>query len=120
MGGEADKAKCCCTAGFCRIMWSMRISQSVFAVAFVLATTGALAAQGIQAGTNAPVRRSPPAPPLVSPELRAPSEVVFRLRASRATEVKLAGQLGPERPLTKDAPDISAAETDPRKEDDKK
>ncbi len=80
----------------------MRIPQSVFTVVFGLATTGALVAQGIQAGTNPPVRRPPPAPPLVSPELRGPSEVVFRLRASRATEVKLAGQLGPERPLTKD------------------
>ncbi len=52
--------------------------------------------------TNAPARRTGQSPPVVSPELHADGAVTFRLRASKATEVKVAGQFGKETPLTKD------------------
>lgn len=48
-----------------------------------------------------PARRPNP-PPLVSPELGPGGSVTFRLKAPKASEVKVAGQFGPETSLTKD------------------
>jgi len=55
------------------------------------------------ASTNAPVRRGERPPPILSPELRSDGSVTFRYKAPKATEVKAAGQFGPDALMTKDA-----------------
>jgi enterochelin esterase-like enzyme len=49
-----------------------------------------------------PVRRSSATPPLVSPEILPQGVVAFRLRAPKATEVKVSGQFGADAPMSKD------------------
>lgn len=51
---------------------------------------------------NAPARRAGQPPPILSPELHADGAVTFRLRAPKATEVKVSGQFGKDTALTKD------------------
>jgi enterochelin esterase-like enzyme len=46
--------------------------------------------------------RAAQAPPLVSPELLPDGSVTFRLKAPKATEVKVTGQFGPDAAMTKD------------------
>ncbi|MBL9138052.1 MAG: hypothetical protein JNK85_19450 [Verrucomicrobiales bacterium] len=70
----------------------------VAAVLCVWATSAV--AQSARPATNAPPRRSNA--PLVSPELLSEGGVTFRFRASKATEVKVAGQFGAETALSKD------------------
>ncbi len=48
-----------------------------------------------------PTRRVRPAP-VISPELLPDGSVTFRFQAPKASEVKVSGQFGPERALTKD------------------
>lgn len=59
------------------------------------------AADGV-AATNAPARRAERPAPIVSPELLSGGGVTFRYRAPKASEVKVAGQFGPERAMVKD------------------
>ena len=59
-------------------------------------------AQETRSATNAPPRRPPPAPPIISPEPQSGGGVTFRFRAPKASEVKVAGQFGPDTPMTKD------------------
>jgi hypothetical protein len=40
--------------------------------------------------------------PLASPEINTDGDVTFRIRAPKATEIKVAGQFGPDVRLTKD------------------
>ena len=70
------------------------------ALCAVIATLSA-SAQSTPPSTNAPARRPAPAP-LVSPESLGNGGVTFRLKAPKASEVKVSGQFGPELPLTRD------------------
>jgi enterochelin esterase-like enzyme len=67
----------------------------------VFAPALATFSQETRSATNAPPRRPAP-PPLVSPEMLPDGGVTFRLRAPKASEVKVAGQFGPDTPMTKD------------------
>ncbi len=69
----------------------------------LIATAMAAASLPTLAQTNAPARRAERPPPLVSPELRPDGGVTFRYKAPKATEVKAAGQFGPDAAMTKDA-----------------
>lgn len=51
--------------------------------------------------TNAPARRAPQGP-LVSPELLSDGGVTFRLRAPKATDVKVSGQFGKDAAMVRD------------------
>jgi len=78
----------------------MRIS-SFLIVAALIASASVSSAQETRPATNAPPRRAQ-SPPLVSPDLLPDGGVTFRFRASKATEVKVTGQFGPDTPMTKD------------------
>ena len=80
----------------------MKIALWLLGVSALLATAPANYAQETKSVTNAPTRRPPPAPPLVSPELQPNHDVTIRLRAPHATEVKVSGQFASETKLTKD------------------
>ncbi len=73
------------------------------AVAMVLSSLHPLEAQQVR--SNAPSATPPPRAarpgPLVSPELLPDGGVTFRIRAPKATEVKVSGQFGPEVSLTR-------------------
>lgn len=73
-----------------------RLSQ-----AFVLCLGLALPTDTAQAAEPAPARRAQPGP-LVSPEIRPDGGVTFRLRAPKATEVKVSGQFGPDTAMLKE------------------
>lgn len=68
--------------------------------AVLLVLTTPADAQNARSTTNAPPRRSNA--PLISPELLSDGGVTFRFRAPKATDVKVAGQVGPETALSKD------------------
>jgi enterochelin esterase-like enzyme len=78
-------------------MNASRLSLPVAALAAVLAL-----APGLSAQTTATPRPAARPGPLVSPELLADGGVTFRLRAPKATEVKVSGQFGSDLTLTKD------------------
>ncbi len=80
----------------------MKIALWLLGVSALLAPAPAIYAQETKSVTNAPTRRQPPAPPLVSPELQPNQDVTFRLRAPHATEVKVSGQFASETNLTQD------------------
>lgn len=61
------------------------------------------------ATTNAPPRRNNQQAPLVSPELLSDGGVTFRLRAPKATEVKVNGQFGSETQLTRQSNGVWSA-----------
>ena len=63
----------------------------------------ALAAFGL---TSAPAAQ---APPLVSPDLLPDGGVTFRIKAPKATEVKVAGQFGPDAKMSKDTQGVWSA-----------
>jgi enterochelin esterase-like enzyme len=81
------------------------------AVAMVLSGLHPLVAQQVQ--SNAPAATPPPRAarpgPLVSPELLPDGGVTFRIRAPKATEVKVSGQFGPEVTLTRGEQGVWAA-----------
>src|SRR5438093_6134013 len=79
----------------------MRIS-SLLMVVTLIASESISFSQQTKSATNAPPRRAPQPPPPVSPELLPNGSVTFRLKAPKATEVKVAGQFGPDTPMTKD------------------
>jgi enterochelin esterase-like enzyme len=83
----------------------MRTHTILFAFAI---TASALAgfSQETRTATNAPPRRGAQAQPVVSPEILPDGGVTFRYRASKATEVKVAGQFGPEAVMTKDTQNV--------------
>ncbi len=68
----------------------------------LLVSVAVVSSQETKPATNAPPRRGQQPPPLVSPELLPDGGVTFRLRASKANEVKVAGQFGADAPMTKD------------------
>ncbi|MBK8001980.1 MAG: esterase [Verrucomicrobia bacterium] len=86
----------------------MRNPSLIQAVAVLLATLSIASAQETRSNTNAPVRRTQ-TPPLVSPELFPDGGVTFRFRAPKATEVKAAGQFGPDAVMTKDEQGVWSA-----------
>ena len=53
--------------------------------------------------------RAAQAPPLVSPELLPDGGVTFRLKAPKASEVKVAGQFGPDAQMSKDTQGVWSA-----------
>src|SRR5438034_1955152 len=79
----------------------MRLS-SLFVIAAILASLSSSFSQETSSATNPPPRRAAPTPPLVSPDPRPDGSVTFRFKAPHATEVKVAGQFGPETALSKD------------------
>ena len=72
----------------------------------LLASAAIVPAQETKPATNAPVVRSQRPPPLLSPEIHSDGGVTFRFKAAKATEVKVAGQFGPETMLTKGTQDV--------------
>src|SRR5947207_11517220 len=79
----------------------MKINSISLLAAALLASAAILSAQETKPATNAAPRRTA-APPLVSPQLLPDGGVTFRLRASKANEVKVSGQFGADAPMTKD------------------
>jgi len=72
-------------------------------MAFILAAMAlTLPAQDSRSSTNAPSRRGNRQPPILSPEILSSGDVKFRIRAPKATEVKVSGQFGSDAPMTKD------------------
>jgi enterochelin esterase family protein len=61
-----------------------------------------LSSQESRPSTNAPPRRGNRPPPLVSPEILSNGGVTFRIKAAKATEVKVSGQFGSDATMTKD------------------
>jgi enterochelin esterase-like enzyme len=86
----------------------MRNPFLIQAVAVLLATLSIASAQETRSTTNAPARRTQ-SPPLVSPELLPDGGVTFRFRAPKATEVKAAGQFGPDAVMKKDEQGVWSA-----------
>jgi enterochelin esterase family protein len=81
----------------------MKFPALLLAVALCAATSAL--AQDPQPATAPPTPSPRPAGsgPIISPEIGPDQSVTFRLRAPRATEVKVSGQFGPDATLTKDA-----------------
>src|SRR5438132_1569539 len=79
----------------------MKTNRISLLTAALLASASILSAQETKPATNAAPRRTAP-PQLVSPELLPQGGVTFRLRASKANEVKVSGQFGSDAPMTKD------------------
>ena len=77
----------------------MRIHHIAIGCLFAMAALTGFS-QESRSGTNTPPRR-PASPPIVSPEILSDGGVTFRYRASRADEVKVSGQFGPEAVMTK-------------------
>jgi enterochelin esterase family protein len=75
-------------------------------VAMLAVSTSVALAQESKPATNAPPRRTERPAPTVSPELRPDGGVTFRLKAARASEVKVSGQFGPDAKMTKDTKDL--------------
>ena len=69
--------------------------------ALLLAPGSIVVAQETKPAAEPPVRRARPAP-VVSPDLLPDGGVTFRYRAPNASEVKVAGQFGPDTALSKD------------------
>jgi enterochelin esterase family protein len=61
------------------------------------------------AQTTPPAPRPQRPPPLISPELLPDGGVTFRFKAPKASEVKVAGQFGPDTALTKDESGVWSA-----------
>ena len=80
----------------------MQNHTTLVLVAALFASASIVSSQETKPATNAPPRRAPQPPPLVSPELLSDGGVTFRFKASKANEVKVAGQFGPETAMTKD------------------
>ena len=75
--------------------------RSLLLLGLLVAVSASSPAQN-STSTNAPARRAGQSAPVLSPELHTDGAVTFRLRAPKATEVKVAGQFGKETALTKD------------------
>jgi len=75
---------------------------SIALVVATLTTAASVFPQESRSATNAPARRGERPPPIISPEILPNGGVTFRLRATNATGVKVAGQFGPEAKLSKD------------------
>ena len=76
-------------------------ASTILAIAALIASAPFTLAQESKPATNPPPRRAGQTPPIVSPEFRPDGGVTFRCRAPKATEVKVAGQFGPEAVMTK-------------------
>lgn len=72
----------------------------ILAAGLVAAHINSLAQDAKAPAKEAPRRPNPP--PIVSPEQTSNGSVIFRYRAPKATEVKVAGQLGPDTLMQKD------------------
>ena len=79
----------------------MRISSLLFVVTLI-ASASISFSQDSRSATNAPPRRAPQPPPPVSPDVLPNGRVTFRIKAPKATEVKVAGQFGPDTPMMMD------------------
>ena len=79
----------------------MRISSLLFVVTLI-ASASISFSQDSRSATNAPPRRAPQPPPPVSPDVLPNGSVTFRIKAPKATEVKVAGQFGPDTPMMMD------------------
>ncbi len=79
----------------------MRISSLLFVVTLI-ASASISFSQDTRSATNAPPRRAPQPPPPVSPDVLPNGSVTFRIKAPKATEVKVAGQFGPDTPMMMD------------------
>lgn len=94
------------SADFARVLGiPMNISSRSALRCLFTATVLGLAstqAQTVPPPTPPAAPRPARAGPVVSPELKSDGSVTFRLRAPKATEVKVSGQFGPELTLTKD------------------
>jgi enterochelin esterase-like enzyme len=78
----------------------MRIQIIPTVVAALIASASVVSSQENKPATNAPPRRAGQPAPLVSPELLPDGGVTFRFRAPKASEVKVAGQFGPDAVMT--------------------
>src|SRR5260221_4582062 len=77
--------------------------HSIFPITRPLfASVSVVSPQATKPATDAPPRRGQQPPPLVSPELLPDGGVTFRLRATKANEVKVAGQFGTDAPMIKE------------------
>jgi enterochelin esterase-like enzyme len=79
------------------------LPRALCAVAMVLSSLHPLEARQVRSNTpsaTTPPRAARPGP-LVSPELLPEGGVTFRIRAPKATEVKVSGQFGPDVALTR-------------------
>jgi enterochelin esterase family protein len=74
---------------------------SLIAVALALFASTVLS-QESRSSTNASPRRATRPSPIVSPDLLPNGAVTFRIRAPKATEVKVSGQFGADAAMTKD------------------
>src|SRR5262245_32359202 len=80
----------------------MKIRLTLLTVAILAVSASVTLSQETRPATNAPARRGERPPPIFSPELLPDGGVKFRLRATNATAVKVAGQFGVDAPMTKD------------------
>src|SRR6185503_19618271 len=78
----------------------MRVYTLSFAVTILVTSAANLLPQETRPTANPPPRRAQP-PPIASPEMLPDRSVIFRYRASKATEVKVAGQFGADTAMTK-------------------
>lgn len=84
----------------------MQIRPLLF-LALTLSSSATFAlSQETKPATNAPPRRGERPSPILSPEMRSDGSVTFRFKAPKVTEVKVAGQFGPDTVMTKDEKDL--------------
>src|SRR5436190_5327914 len=81
-------------------------SGSLLLLTLLSLLAGSALSQESRSVTNTPARRAERPPPLLSPELLDNGGVTFRLKAPKATEVKVSGQFGPDTAMIKDDKDV--------------
>src|SRR5262249_9616570 len=79
----------------------MRTHSLSLSIAILVASGFPTLSQETRPASNAPPRRAQQTP-IVSPEILPNGDVTFRFRASKASEVKVAGQFGSDAAMTKD------------------